>query len=867
MFSRLRSWLRAVLGRNRLESEMDLEMRFHVEAYEADLVRCGIAPDEARRRARMEFGNLESAKQGCRESRGLRWTDEFLRNILYTLRTLKRSPGFTIAAVLTLALCIGANTAIFSVIDAALFRPLPFPEPEKLVQVVRHYRLRGIDELDAGQDGLTWEIIHRNATSFDCAASGFGFTGVNLVAQGKAEYVEQHRVSASYFHVIGVLPALGREFSREEDTAGGPQATVLSHALWKRMFDGDPRLLGKTILLRGEPYVVVGIMPAGYRPLVTADLWTPLRPSRNGEGGGTNYGLIARIHDGSSAAQANAELRMLGRQILDERQRRDGALLGYEFEPLQRAMAQDIRKPLLVLWSAVGLVLLIGCLNVAGLLLIRATGRTREIATRVALGGRAAVVRQMLTESMVLAFLGGLTGVLLGWAGIAGLSTFALRDFGIWEELRLDWRVLLVTLAVSALTSLLFGLLPAMKAARADVRSGLTEGGAHGIAGGTSRWPRRALVLGELALGMVLLVSAGLLIRTFLHFRQLTPGFDPDHVVAASLSLQDARYSTKASITQLFDETLDRIHNIPGIESAAVGLSLPYERWLNMSFLREEEIGTDAHPTITGLNYVTTGYFHTLRIPVLTGRVFDARDNAKSEPVAVVNRSFMRQYLRDEEVGTSILVSGEKLPRRIVGVVSDLQQHPGWGSTKPLLSQPAVYLPIEQFPEDWFPMIHTWFAPKWVVRAQVPRQRLVMAIQQAVEQIDPALPFAWFKTLDDLRDGTLAPQRLNAALLGALAGLALLLAAVGVYGLIANSMVQRRREMGIRVALGASYSNIVSSVAMPGVGLAAAGVALGGALAAVAVRFLQTLVYDLPLLDPLTFVGVGTVLLVVACGA
>ncbi|MEJ2147812.1 MAG: ADOP family duplicated permease, partial [Acidobacteriota bacterium] len=667
--------------------------------------------------------------------------------------------------------------------------------------------------------------------------------------------------------VLGVLPALGREFSSEEDTAGGPKATILSHALWKQMFDGDPGLLGKTVLLRGEPYVVVGIMPEGYRPLVAADLWTPLRPSRNGEGGGTNYALFARIHSHSSRPEAEAEIAMLGQRILDQGERRDGALRGYEFEPLQRAMAQDIRKPLLILWSAVGLVLLIGCLNVAGLLLVRATGRTREIATRVALGGRAAVVRQMLTESMVLAFLGGLTGALLGWAGIAGLSTFALRDFGIWEELRLDWRVLLVTLAVSALTSLFFGLLPAMKVARANVRSGLTEGGAHGIAGGPSPWPRRALVLGELALGMVLLVSAGLLIRTFLHFRQLSPGFDPDHIVAASLSLQDARYSTKASITQLFDETLDRIHNIPGIESAAVGLSLPYERWLNMSFLRQKDVGTDAHPTITGLNYVTTGYFHTLRIPVLEGRVFDARDNAKSEPVAVVNRAFMQQYLEDEKVGTSILVSGEKLPRRIVGVVSDLQQHPGWGSAKPLLSQPAVYLPVEQFPEGWFPMIHTWFAPKWVVRTQVPRRRVVMEMQKAVEQSDPTLPFAWFKTLDDLRDTTLAPQRLNAALLGTLAGLALLLTALGVYGLIANSVVQRRREMGIRIALGASYSTIISSVTLPGVALAATGVALGGVLAMVAVRFLQSLVYDLSVLDPGTFVGVGIVLFGVACGA
>ncbi len=794
--------------------------------------------------------------------------DELWRNTRYALRTFRKSPGFTIAAVLTLALCIGANTAIFSVIDAALLRPLPFPEPARLMQVVTHYRANGVDDLGTGQDGTTWETLHKNGTGFECAASGFGFTGVNLTAQGKAQYVEQHRVSAGYFRVLGVPPALGREFNKDEDTTGGPQATILSNAIWKRMFHGDPALLGKTVLLRGEPHTVVGIMPPGYRPLIPADVWTPLRPSRTGEGGGTNYALIVRIRPGVSAEQAEAEVQSLGRQTLENRQAEEAALISYGLEPLQRAMSQDIRKPLFILWSAVGLVLLIGCLNVAGLLLVRAAARTREIATRVALGGgRGAVIRQMLTESFALAVLGGTAGALIGWAGIKGLSTFALDDLGVWQELRLDWRVLLATLAVSAFTSIVFGLLPAIKAARTDVRSGLTEAGTRGVAGGVSRWPRRLLVVGEVALGMVLLVSAGLLIRTFLHFRQLAPGFDPNNVLAASLSLQDARYKDRDAITRLFRDTLDRIDRIPGVESAAVGLSLPYERWLNMNFRPANKVGTGEPSIITGLNYVTPRYFSTLRIPLIAGRTFDARDSGDSAPVAIVNRSFIEQYLKGKSVGTQVVINGEKSPRQIVGIVGDLQQHPGWGHDTPLASQPAMYIPVEQFPDRWFTMIHTWFGPKWVVRVSGSRQTVVMGMQRAVEQSDPMLPFASFKSLDDLRDDRLAPQRLNAVLLGALAALALVLAAIGVYGLIANSIMQRTREMGIRMALGASYARVISSVALPGLALAGAGVAIGCALAAITVRFLRSVVYGLPVMDPETFSGVALLLLLVAAAA
>jgi predicted permease len=868
VLARLSSFCKAVTGRGRLESDMDAEMRFHLDAFTNDLIRSGVPVDEARRRARMEFGSSERAKEECRESRGLRLTDEFARNVRYAIRSFRKTPGFTIAAVLTLALCIGANTAIFSVIDAALLRPLPYPEPERLAQVVAAFRSKHAEGVETGQDGYTWQMLSDNARRIQLAGMGFGFTGVNLAANGKAQYVEQSRVTAGYFRVIGVPPFIGREFTKEEDAPNGPQAVVLSHALWTRVFGSDPAIAGKTVLLRGEPHTVVGVMPAGFHPVVQADLWTPLRPTRNGEGSGTNYEFFARLEPGSTLPQASAEVEALGQRILEtDKQFDKDAQVRFGLETMQESLGANVRRPLLILWTAVAMVLLIGCLNISGLMLVRATARTREMATRVALGGgQGAVIRQLLTESLVLAVAGGAAGAAVGYFGIQALSKYASDALGIWQDMRMDWRVVAATAVLSLAASILFGLFPAMKAARLDVRSGLTEGGARGIAGAASRWPRRVLVLADVTLGMVLLVGAGLLIRTFLNLRQLSPGFDGNNVVAASLSLQDARYTANENVNRLFKESIDRITAMPAVESAAVALTLPYERWLNMGFRRVRDTGTDKNSTITGMNYITPDFFRVLRIPVLAGRAFDARDTADSAPVAIVNNAFARQYLKDTEpIGTYIRLNGAKGPQQIVGIVGDVQQKPGWDAQIPLATQPAAYVPATQMTA--FKLIHTWFAPKWVVRTASPRQAVITGMQRAVEQTDPLLPFASFKTLDDFRDSSIATHRFQAALLGALSGLALLLAAIGIYGLIANSAAQRAREMGIRMALGASAGRVIGSVAMPGLALSAAGVVAGLALSAVAVRAMRSIVFGIAVFDMPTFAAVGLILLTVATAA
>lgn len=469
--------------------------------------------------------------------------EPLVRDLRYAVRMLRKTPGFTAIALVTLAVGIGVNTAVFSVVNALLLKPLPFPEPDRLGAVTTLFRSpRGQNE-QTSVDGKTFFAIHDNATMVATAVSSGGLGGgVNLVAGGVAANVKQRRVSAGYFAVLGVSPLIGREFTGDEDREGGQPVAVLSHALWTRVFRGDPASVGRAISLRGEPYTVVGVMPRGFTTGAPTDVWTPLGPSTKGEGGGSNYGMIARLRRGATWEQANAEIARLGSAAAREGYTPDVTAV-CKVIPLQQGETSEIREPLLMLWAAVGLVLLIACVNLAGLLLARSSMRTREIATRMALGsGRGAVIRQLLIESGVLALAGGVLGALVGWGVLDALKRLSTNVFPIGFPIQLDARVLAATLLVALVTSVLFGLVPALHASRVNVQGALAESGTRAVAGATARWPRRLLVVGEVAMGVVLLVSAGLLVRTFIHLRTLDPGFDPTRVITASVSLQDARY-------------------------------------------------------------------------------------------------------------------------------------------------------------------------------------------------------------------------------------------------------------------------------------------------------------------------------------
>jgi len=865
MLAQVRSWWRALTGQSRLADEMASEMESHMERYAADLVARGVEPGEARRQARIEFGSTAAAVEECREAVGLRWPNECARDLRYAVRVLRKSPTFTAAAVATLALCIGANTAIFSVVDAVLLRPLPYPHPERLFSVVRHFQGKGSDAYQTNLWGSVWEAVRDHAAYVDAAVFSDWSMGVNFAAGDRVEYVKQQRVSAGFFRVLGIAPLIGREFSANEDRNGGPAVAVLSYALWKRVFRGDPAIVGQAVTLRGEPHTVVGVLPADFQSSTPADLWTPLRASRSGEGEGSNYAVVARLRSGATWAQANGQIEALGAPLLREFGK-DASTEHLRLISFQRGLTVDVRQPLLILWAAVGLVLLIGCVNISGLLLARAAGRTREMATRLALGsGRPALIRQMLAESVVLGLWGGAAGVALGWLGVKALKALMPVSLNVWQAVELDWRVLAATACASIVAGVLFGLYPALVASRLEIRAALGEAG-RGVAGGRNPWPRRLLVASEVALGVVLLVGAGLLIRTFVHLRGLDPGFDAHNVITAQLSLQDARYATNQSVNRLFEQSLARIRELPGVESAAVTLSLPYERALNTGFKRLDGRHVDTESQISNLLYITPEFFRVLRIPLLRGRVFTAADSRTSAPVALVSETFVKMYMRgDDPVGRHLGGEGDR--REIVGVVGDIQQKSGWGDGAPTAAMPDIYIPATQVDDKFVPLVHTWFSPSWIVRTSGPAEGTIAGMQRAIQAVDPRLPFAGFHSMEDVRYRSLAQERFQSVLLGALAALALLLAAVGIYGLTANSVAERTRELGIRLALGATVPQAMRSVALPGVALALAGVMAGSVLAGLASQLLRRLMWGVRPGDPLTFAAVGIGLLGVAAAA
>ncbi|HEX3702464.1 MAG TPA: ABC transporter permease [Vicinamibacterales bacterium] len=803
--------------------------------------------------------------------------DSLARDVRYAVRVLRKSPLFALTAIATLGLCIGANTAIYTVVDRVLLRPLPYPRPDRLAMVVRHYEGAGTTEDDPGQAGVTWVALQEGAArALDIAATAGGAQGVNFVAGEHAEYVQQQRVSAGYFRVLGIRPEAGREFSAEEDRANGPTAVILSHAFWAHAFQADPAVIGRRLTIRGEAYTAVGIMPASFQPTEPVDLWTPLRPSPVGEGGGENYEIVGRLRDGVGWPEANAAVASSTAQIVRDRYSRDrsGAVdVHLRVVPLQTGQANHVREPLMIVWAAVGVVLLIGCVNIAGLLLARSAARAPEIATRIALGGgRAAIVRQLLTESVLLASCGGLLGLAIGYAGIQVASALLEHAIGVGGNMSgdgvngfiaLDARVLLITGAAALLTSVVFGLLPALQASRVNLRQTLVEAGSPSIAGSARSWPRRIMVAVEVALGVVLLVAAGLLIRTFDHLVGQRAGFDATHVMTATLSLQDARYQSAEKVNQLFDRSLERIRSLPGVESASACLTLPYERALNIGG-RWVSAKPGAPPLqLMNLTYVAGPYFETLRIPLVRGRYLQESDTVASSPVVVVNQTFVRVNSPDEDpIGREIASFG--VPRRIVGIVGDIQQKAGFGNYGPVGTMPATYVPAAQTNDALIKLVHTWFSPSWFVRVTTPPLGIVPEMRKAMQAVDPLLPFSKFRTIDELRSEAVATQQAQAALLGALAGLALLLAGVGLYGLVASSVVERTRELGIRMALGASTRRAVAAAAAPGVILAIVGVASGLAAGRLMASLLQHMVWGVSVGDPLAFAAAGAAVLVVS---
>jgi predicted permease len=796
-----------------------------------------------------------------------------IRDLKFAFRQLTKSPGFAFAVVLTLALGIGVNTAVFSMVDGFLLRSLPFREPERVAALIFH--VQGVSKRDGqyfSEDddthtGATWLALKESLHSVALASWG-GTDGVNLetdAASGSAvRYVHESRVSADYFEVLGIPLYRGRSFTVDEDRPGGSKAVVLGYGLWQTTFRADPNVVGKAIQLKGEGYTVVGVLPQGAVTPSKADLFTPLQPALTGECGGTNCGILLRLKPGATWQQAEAELSRIRLPMMDEVSglARGGAW--FYAQPLAGYLSADTRPKVEVLMLAVSFILLIGCANLAGLALVRIARRTREIATRLALGAtRMEVLRQLWIENLVLAILGAGAGLALAIGILRGLHEFLPEYMVPMGGFVIDTRVLAFTFGASLVTSLLFGALPALSTRRVDLRSAMSVG-SYSVAGGAGRL-RQWLIGAEIALTVVLLAAAGLLVRTLVHLATLPPGFDSRNVMTAKASLDDARYHDAAAFQSLLIKSVTAMRGIPGVQDAAVGLSAPYDRGLNdgITILDGKQAGLRNG---SSLSYVTPGYFSTLRIPLLAGRSVGEGDTSTSQLIAVVNEDFARKFFHDPApIGRHFKLNDTGDPVfTIVGVVGNVMKRPGMERDAPISTEPVFYLPATQTPQGLVNIAHIWFQPSWIVRTAGPVGGLTESMQRALASVDPLLPFSGFYSMDQILAEQLQQQRIEVLLFATLAGLALLLSAIGIYALVSNLVVQRTREIGIRIALGSTIRQAMVEVGSSGAIAAGGGLLAGIALSLVAVRVLSSEIYGVQTYDPVTFVAVPVLLVVIA---
>jgi predicted permease len=790
------------------------------------------------------------------------------------LRQLRKNPGFATIAIITLALGIGANTTIFSLVNAFLLRALPYPEPDRLGVVVRHTEGvsprsgQFVQEDDSSQDGKTWEEVRDQIPSAHAAVFA-GTSGVNLVAGigpgAEIRYVQDMRVSAGYFDVLGIPLVLGRGFTQEEDRPGGPNAVILSYSLWRSALHGDREVVGKPLTLKGETYTVVGVLPRDAQVTGTADLWTPLQPHQSGECGGQNCEIILRLVPGASWQQVTAEFSHIRKDWLDE-VAQEKARAWFYVSSLRDASNLDngMKDPVVLLMLAVGLILLIACTNLAGLTLVRISRRTAELATRLALGAsRWDILRQLWTEGLVIAIFGAGAGLVLALFTISLVKGFLPSFMMPVGGLSIDIRVLIFTFSAALFASVLFGALPALQVRRLDLRTSIAAG-SHTVVQGSSRL-RRILVIGEVALTIILLAGAGLLVRALIHLETLPKGFDPTNVVAGSVSLDDARYRTAENFRNLLDRSVAEMRKIPGVQNAAVGLSLPYERGLNdgLKILDGKFAGKD---WTSSMAYVKPGYFNVFRIPVLAGRSFADSDSASSLPVATVNADFAREFFGEPyPLGRHIETSSHTFT--IVGVVQNVAKKPGMGGDQPIATEPVLYLPANQTPQGLVNVAHIWFEPSWVIRTPQPLQGIPHAMQEAMARVDSRLPFSGFHSMQDILATSLVTQRIEVGLILSMAGLALLLSALGLYGLVSNLVVQRRREFGIRVAFGSTRRAAIFDVGSDGMKSAVYGLLVGLTLSLLVLRVLRSVLWGIRFYDPLTFAIVIAAMLVIAAFA
>jgi predicted permease len=864
LWSRIRSWVQAILRRSRMESEMDLELRFHMEAYAEDLVRSGVPRAEAMRRARLEFGGIERAKEECREARRVNLVDTVGQDLRYGLRILGKNPSFTTVVALTLALGIGANTAIFAVVYGVLLRPLPYSEPDRIVQLAETYRGQS-DEMDLTATQL--QRLREFGQVFEYIA-GYTDVGFNVAAGNAAEHVRGMPVSADYFRVLGIRPAAGRDFLPEEDRGEGKRVAILSHAFWNRRFAGDSAVIGRAVLLNGEPYTVIGVMPHSFDPRANSDInpglpvdvWVPLALVAKTAGNGENIPVIARLKRGVTKQQLNSQMELVTLTFRREYSGDVPAEKSMSFLPYQFMMGADLRPFLLVLLGAIGFVLLIACANVANLLLARGGFRGREIAVRTALGAtRGRLFRQLLTESMLITAAGGALGWAVARVGLQSLLAMAPFDLPRLNDIHLDGSVFLFTFLVSILTGALFGIAPALYVTKTNLNESLKEGEGRASAGAGRARLRHGLLIGEFAMSLVLLTGAGLLIATFVRLMNTSPGFDPHPVLAMRFWLVGSKYHSSLEITNFYRTVEQRLSTLPGVQAAGiVAAGLPLERGGN--FAVRIAGPNESEPLPCKYREASPNYFRAMGIILRQGREILETDTESSNRVVVIDETFAQKYFPGRSpLGEHVYANGAL--REVVGVVADVRS----SLDKP--AEPTAFIPSAQVSYEGSKLWEGWFPRNIVVRASGDPLALSRAVRETVASIDPLVPTGMILTMDQMMSRSQALRRFMMLLLSIFGVLALVLATVGLYGVISFAVSQRTREIGVRMALGARPGDVLRLILTEGLKLVLAGVVLGVAAALALTKLLQGMVYGVSMRDPLIFILVNLLLGIVSLAA
>ena len=860
LWCRLRSWSRTTFRRSRMESEMDAELRFHIEAFAEDLVRNGVSREEALRRARIEFGGIERVKEEGREARGVNFPAEFLQDLRHGRRVLRKNPGFAAVAVLTLALGIGATTAIFSVVNAVLLKPLAMNAPSRVMYVQEHWQ-----DIFPGVSVGNYIDIKERSTSFAelCSSNDGGF---NLETGQFPERVDGEIVTASYFATFGVQPIVGRVFSAEEDKPGQAHVVVISERLWRTKFQADPSIVGQSIRINAMPTMVIGVMPMSFDPLLNnTALWVPaaFTPVQLADHDDHYLNVMGRLQRNVPAAQAQSELNVIA-QRLQQQYPLDDEGRTFQLQPLATALLGDQSLSLRLMLAAVGFLLLIACANIANLQLARSRTRQKEIAMRAALGALPnRILRQLLAENMVLGLAGGVVGIFLAYWGVAWIVAHGPGEMPRLDQSRIDASTLVFACAAALLSSLLFGLAPALRSASTRLNEVFKSGSV--VSGGSRDRIRSLLVVGEVSLALILMVGAGLLVRSALFVSHVDPGFDTSNLMVGRIGLPDPSYHEPSLARQTFERMIAAVAALPGVESVAVVSRAPLAGGGSSNGLLAEGKPLDpANLVNSQLQIISPSYLGTARVPQKAGRDFTPRDTRDTTLVAIVNETLARTMWPGEnplgkrfsccEIGPK----GRMDPvwHEVVGVAGDVR---AWGLDHH--APPEFYIPLAQMP----PSAWDWIGRTMdlVVRtngAAVPAREL----QAAVTSVAPAVPIYQLSTMNQKISSTLERSHFDTFLLAIFAAAALLLSSVGIYGVLSYMVAQRTRDIGIRVALGASRGQIVWDVLGFGVRLAGFGLAIGLAGALVATRLLSSMLYGVRPTDAITFTAVSAMLFGVA---